>query len=1356
MNDLRHNTIIFYLSLLIAIIAQSVSAHAYSEKFIRFSNSHVNNIYQDSKGYIWVCSDNGLNRFDGVNVKTFSHIHSDTTSLVSNSVLTIMEDRSGTLWVGTVAGIQSFDRKTERFSSPKLKYPHITDFTYVNTIIEDKKGNIWFTTSRSGIICLKAGTREPVYYLKTNSNICSNKINTLYEDRYGNIWIGSQESGISILNSGNHTLTNYEHDPENENSLSSNTVFSFAETPDGQMLVGTIDGGIDAFNYATRKFTRNYIPCDGNIFTLTASRSGRLWIGTDGNGLKYYDFKTHASGIYESRLQDFDYRRIKVHSIYEDKQGNLWAAIFQKGVLMIPPEDRRFNNIGFNPYSVENSIGSECVLSILQDRDGDLWVGTDGDGIYRLNNDKVVSRHYGILKGGGKSILSIFQDSRGDIWVGSYLYGLYKYERSSDSFRNVPIYDDFGRSIKEVNVINEDKNGNLWIGTNGNGLCIYDTKSGKPKFLRYNLMKDSGQLLGNSIHSICFDKRGNVWIGTSEAGISKLNLKTGKYTDYNTANGNLCSNNVFSIVEDRKGYIYAGTKMGITRINPSDGTAKFYTVNDGLSNDCVYGLEIDGNDNLWASTNEGLSKMNLKNGDISTYYVTDGIMSNEFKRGAAFKSASGELFFGGLDGLTSFRPFETRKIHPLLNLAFTDLYMQGSSDDNGVADSEMRQIPIDELDKITLPYDSNSFSIGYSAIEYNYPDNVEYQIRLETPGGDGDWITQPLKTRVATYTNLKPGKYVFHVRATLGDSGTVLERSITIIIKPPFWLSWWAKTIYALLILAVAFVAYRSAMNRLRARKRIAEQEGERRMMESKLQFFTDISHEVRTPLTLILSPIESLIKSTSNQDLLKIYKMIDQNGKRILRMINQIMDLRKLDNSEMRLAASETDVKQFLTTVFSSFTQMAEKKGIEYDFSAADNLPRMWIDRDKLDKVVFNVLSNAFKYTPDGGRIALSVAVEDDNLTIRVKDSGAGIPKEFWNAIFERFYQVRDDSNRNKMGTGIGLHLCHKLMELHHGRIFVESSDANGSVFTIQLPLDSSYLTDDQKVSETDIVQPQRLELPDEDDESAMETAEKEPSASKNRHTVLVVEDEAEIRNYLHEILGKEYNVITAENGAVGLEAAIKQIPDCIVTDIMMPEMTGTEMCRKIKTNPSTCDIPVIMLTAKATEQQRVEGIQYGADSYITKPFSVDHLKTRIRKLIELRYAMRSKYSGKLEVKDDNIKVKSADEKLLEKVEAFVLKQLDNTDLSVELISQEIGVSRSHLHRKLKQLTNQNPSDYIKNTRLRHAAYLLANKNIAVSEACYATGFSSLSHFSNSFKEFYGISPTKYVELNRVDTDNK
>ncbi len=1345
------NRILFITYILVAFFCTNLNAN--TDKFYglkdKLSNSHVNKIYQDRKGYIWVCTDNGLNVFDGSEFKTVYHKQNDTTSLVDNSVLTVLEDRKGNFWVGTTGGLQLFNRDTEQFTTIHFSYPHVTDFSYFNCILEDSKGNIWVSTSRSGAICLRANTLQPIYYMQTNSNICSNKINTLFEDRFANIWIGSQDNGISILNVQNHTLVNYANNPTNLNSLSSNKVYSILENIDGNILVGTIDGGINLFNYSRQQFTRNYINSGNAVYTLKRGNKNNLWIGTDGLGLKSYDYTTKKISTYETDLNTVDLRKAKVHCVLQDKQGNVWLALYQDGIMLIPNMKKVFTNIGFNPFYSEKSIGTECVLSVLEDSKGKVWIGTDGDGIYRLNSQRNVEKHFDSSKLNASVILSVFEDNQKRIWVGTYLCGLFLYNPSTDSFLKMPLNVN-GREIKDIFTIVGDKVGNLWIGTNENGLCVYNPTNKQIKSYTYDLLKSGNQILSNSVQTILLGNNDLVWIGTSSAGISCLNSRTNTFYDYKKENGKVNNNNITTIVQDNYGNIWIGTKQGLNYIDIKQKTVKLYTEAEGLANASVLGIQIDKHNNLWISTSLGLSHFDIKRKSFTNYYVSDGLLNDEYKRGAYFQSKSGELFFGGIDGLSSFFPFKIEESAHLKNLVFTNLFIYNEK--VKVGESSYLRKNINAVDEIKIDHNIKSFSLGFVALEFNNPGKVVYQVKME--GFDNDWKTLPLGSKLATYTNLGYGNYKFHVRAYFAGSEPV-ERNISVVVSPPLWLSLWAKFIYFLLILALGYWSYKKMLHKLDQRKEESQKEIEQQIMQSKLQFFTDISHEIRTPLTLILTPVERLIKETQDGNLRNTYKLINLNGQRILRLVNQIMEMRKLDRGQVKLKTVETDVAAFVREIMSSFDNAIAERKCEFNIVIADNLPIVWIDHEKLDKVIFNVLSNAFKYIPTDGKISIKVDVENEDLRIRISDNGPGIPSNQHENIFNRFYQIQNESNYNKIGTGIGLHLSRSLIEIHQGKIYVDNQTDVGACFVICIPINNNYLKPDEMVHKQTTISLAEMVQPSLDifEPEKLEMGTSNYSSTKNRYKVLIVEDNNDIRNYIASILEKDYQIIKAENGNHGLELVLKEMPDCVISDVMMDGMDGIELCKKIKTNEKTFHIPVIILTAKTTIEQRVEGLEVGADSYIPKPFNIDHLKIRVSKLIEVRQTIKNKYQGKFEVPKEQIKIKSVDEKLLEKFESIVKEQLDNSDLSIEIISKQIGISRSQLQRKLKQITNQNPSDYLKSMRLKYAAILLTSKNLSISEVTYACGFASLSHFSNSFKEFYGMSPSNYVEIIKNET---
>ncbi|GHV25172.1 hybrid sensor histidine kinase/response regulator [Bacteroidia bacterium] len=1310
------------------------------------SNSHVNRTYQDKQGLIWICTDNGLTVFNGFSFKTYYNNPKDSTTLMVNSVLSVLEDSNGYFWVGTTAGLQRFDKETEKFITIPLSYPQVNDFSYINCIIEDHKGNIWLSTNRAGAVCIKVKTHQPVYYMLTNSTICSNKINVIYEDRFNNIWFGSYDNGISILNTQNLMISNYAHRPNDENSLSSNKIFSIIENYDGNILIGTIDKGIDMYEYRSQSITREYIPSIENIYTLYNDSKKNLWIGTDGSGLKRYDYKTKSITTHESVSNQVDLQSAKVHGIIEDTQGNIWLALYQKGVLMLPAENQLFKNIGYNPFNPQKNIGTECVLSISEDHAGDIWVGMDGDGIYRFNAERQIKQHYQTNRLKGRSVLTIFEDSKKRLWAGTYLDGLFLYNQGTDAFEKRSLVIE-NVEVRHINVITEDDQGNLWIGTNENGLCIYNPETQEKEFFQYDLLKSGNQLLNNTVQALLCEKNNRVWIGTSINGLSCFNRSDHTFTDYTVANGKLTNNDINTLAMDKAGNIWVGTNYGLNFIDVKSGKTTFYTEEDGLSNAAVCGIEIDKDNNLWISTGKGLSNYHTTTRQFTNYYVIDGLANNEFRRGAHFQSQSGELFFGGIGGISYFFPFLHKPTHPLLNLKFTNLLIYDEEVKINDGKKPILVKSIDYSNKIVLNYSIKSFTIGFAGIEYNNQENVVYQIKME--GFDNDWKTLPSdNNHLATYTNLPPNKYRFTVKAYLPNTDEYKERSIEIVVTPPVWLTWWAKLIYVLLALALLYFVYQEILKRIKKKQEDLKRINENQVMQSKLQFFTDISHEIRTPLTLILTPIEHLLAVTTDNELKKTYTLISRNGQRILRLINQIMEMRKLDRGQIKLQAEETDVNELLKEIMTSFDYPAAEKNIQFTLNTQENLPKVWIDCEKLDKVIFNVLSNAFKYTPNNGTIQINVDTTATDLVITISDSGQGIPKEQREIIFNRFYQIHDAGNKSKMGTGIGLHLSRSLMDIHQGNIYVQDSEV-GATFVITLPLDDLYLKPEERLKEhaernvATLVQASITEpVIDNSDLNGIRTA-------KRKRTLLIVEDDLEIRNYIAGILGDEYNILQTENGKVALELAIKELPDCVISDLSIDEMDGLELCKKLKSNENTCHIPIIMLTARTAVEERVEGLQMGADSYIPKPFNIAHLRVRIQKLIELRMMMKNKFEGKFEIDRENVKIKTSDEKFLERLEKCVKEKMDDPDISVETISKDIGMSRSQLQRKLKGLTNQNPSEYIKTTRLRHAAHLLSTQKLSISEVTYATGFSSLSHFSNSFRDFYGMSPSQWIEVN-------
>ncbi len=1305
------------------------------------SSTHINKICQDHLGYIWIATDYGLTRFDGSEAMTYTRT-SDAGSLLSNTVLTVMEDSERNLWVGTTDGIQLFDPRTQTFITPRLSYPNVPEFSYVNSIIEDRKGNIWFTTSRSGAVCIRKGDTEPVCYMTTNSRICSNKTTILYEDSFGNIWIGSMDAGITIFNSSTNSMTTLRHDPDDPASLSSNMIFTIEQTNDGRLFIGSLDGGIDAYDYRSNRVTRDVVKVDGNVYILRNSpETNTMYIGTDGNGLKKYDVATGRLSDVGIAVKEFNPLKAKIHDILTDRQGNLWLGVFQKGALMVPKHDDSLINYSYSPFSPALNIGTEPVLCALQSSDGALWVGTDGDGIYRSAGPEAPMRH--IADSG--TILTIFQDSRGTIWTGNYLNGLSRYNPATDTFVPValPLPDTPGGRVKEVNVISEAPDGSLWIGTNNDGICIYNPATGATRFITHDpTHPDAAQLPGNAIHDILFTADGKVWIGTSDSGLTCLDLTTKRFEYFGAKNMRLSNNCVFSLRQDPTGAVWAATRMGLNRI--LNGRTQVFNETHGLLNNLIYGINIDARGKLWLSTGGGISRLDPGTLTFDCPVPADRMCCGEFKRNSGCIGLDGRIYFGGVGGLISFMPDRKRESHELLLVAFNELTIIKDNSDNAAADNTEETISLTERRSIVLDHRNSSFTVSFGAVEFSQPENVSYSVMLE--GHDNGWILLPAGVRTATYSSLPPGDYRLRLKASIADYKPQ-ECAMLLSIPPPPYLSPWAKAAYAVVFLILLYLLYRAVRYRIRKEEERSRQLMQAEAAEQKLQFFTDISHEIRTPLTMVLSPLDTLRDKIRDKQALHTLDVMHHNGERILRLIDQIMDLRRLDNNQMRLCVRKVNARSFITDLGLSFENYALQRHIDFSIEIDGEVPEfVWLDSDKVDKVVFNVLSNAFKFTPEGGKIHLTVKIEGENLAIRISDTGPGISQENHDDVFRRFY--RGNAPATASGTGIGLHLARKMVVLHHGSIDIESSSADGTVMRILIPFSSAAYADGEHSAADNAAPITHAAVELHDATLGKPLADDGPL----RHaTVLVVEDDPSILDYVARALGEHYNVLVATDGSMGLELTLSRHPDLIITDIMMDGIDGLELCRKIRANDDTSDIPVVMLTAKVSQAQRDEGIRAGADAYITKPFSIAHLLNRVNMLIMQRRMLKEKYSGEVAVNEDIAKIKSNDERLFERVRKVVLDNLASPDLSVEFIAQEVGVSRSHLQRRLKVAANMNPSEYIKRERMRHAAMMLTKKNVAVSEVAYATGFSTLSHFSTCFKEFYGMSPTRYVALNQT-----
>ena len=1070
---------------------------------------------------------------------------------------------------------------------------------------------------------------------------------------------------------------------------------------------------------------------------------------------------------YTINTAPMDFSEGKIHTILEDKDKNLWLGLFQKGIVLIPKQSNPFEYYG-SKSTYYNPIGQGCVMSIFQDSNQHLWIGADNEGIYELDAEGGCLRHYqpgSSSHSVANTIMCIYEDSEKNLWLGSYTRGIAKLNRKTGVCDySLPVDNE------KILSITEDKQKNLYIGTLGSGFYQYNLQTGSLK--HYESAKDEtgdlkrNELVNDWINYIFCDSEGFIWLGHYK-GVSCFNPLTGSFINYRQVNTLISGCVGYAIQEDYSGNIWAGTTDGLYCFNKKTEELKRFTTADGLSNNVICGLCEDSRHDIWLSTYMGISKYDVKNNRFVNYYSGDGLQGNEFTHGAFYKDKKGKIYFGGINGVTYFSPESIGSVSKETNVWVTDFYVFNHPiHKNSLSGGEpVIDTSVQDANQFRLSYKDNTFSIVFSTLQYNNPEQISYQYKVDELGSQ--WLsTEPGVNRV-TYNNLPPGQYTFQVRAL--NYGNYSEtRTVKILITPPWYQTWWAYCVYITLagLLVLGIVNY--ILSRMRHRREIMKREHAEQLNEAKLQFFINISHEIRTPMTLIINPLEKLLADKRDGELHKTYLMIYRNAQRILRLINQLMDVRKLDKGQMFMKFRETDMVGFIADLMQTFEYMARKKNIRFVFKHEMPQLKVWIDLNNFDKVLMNILSNAFKYTPDGGEVQVSLSTGRDitrrdalrdYFEIVITDSGIGIDRNKIERIFERFYQIDNNVTKSNFGTGIGLHLSRSLVQLHHGIIFAENrEDAPGSRFIIRIPLGSAHLrTDELETVDADTVMFHTVDKPVLAKlEEELMMGEEEPQTgtkAKTRLRILVVEDEIEIKAYLKSELSDEYKVETCNNGKEAYDLILRDTPDLVISDVMMPEMDGLALCRKIKQNTNVNHVPIILLTAKSKPEDTLEGMETGADAYMVKPFNTELLKRTIANLIANRRLLRNKFSGAQQQEDkiEKITMKSGDEILMGKIMKVVNEHLDDPTLNVEMLASEVGLSRVHVHRKLKELTNLSTRDFIKNIRLQQAATLLAQDHkLTVSEIAYATGYTNLSHFSSSFREKYGMSPKEYMNQHR------
>ena len=1319
------------------------------------SNSLINQVYQDKRGFIWVATEYGLNKFDGTKFSIYSHREDDHTSINNNYVRCVYEDRSGNVYIGTLTGMIKYDRASDSFEEIRMLRDDKQIHPHVISMIELHNGDIMITTSGQGVFSIKNGTNEVVFESELTSSLNSIYLNVIYEDSSHNIWIGSESEGLNHYNPRTGKITIFQAGQ----NISSNNITAITEDDFGNIFVGTLTKGLSRFDPISGVFRNISYQGASNLFvrSLLVNDKNQLFIGTDGQGVKSYNREKNVIEDYVISTP-FDFSRAKVHSIMQDKDQNLWFGLFQKGIIFIPALENKFNYYGFQQL-YNNPIGSGCVTAIYKDQNGITWVGTDNDGLYGVdeNNNRKVHFHKTASPNSVPDIVnSIYEDIRGNLWIGSYTQGLAKLNRKTGDCQYIQRL-----SSEKVYCITEDPNGNLLAGTYGSGIFILDRSGNVIGNLESSKQETDvltlDELANDWVNCMMYDKDGLLWIGHYK-GVSCYDSKSKSFLKFLNQNNLLPGTVVIAMLEDESGKIWIGTTTGLHCFDKQSCEVQSFTTAQGLSNDVICGICQDEENNLWISTYKGINKYNIGQNRFIAYFANDGLQGNEFAKGAFFKDRDGLVFFGGVNGVTSFYPDRIQYQERELDILLTNFYLFNKPIHTSVESGGQNIVDTSLLDveNIRLAHYDNTFSFEFSTLDFSNPERISYQYMIE--GVNSEWLNTYPGVNMVTYNNLPPGFYSFLFRAN--DNGNYSPvKTIHVTITPPWYQTWWAYTFYGLCVvfLLLGITAY--IISRFHYRQELMEKTHAEQINEAKLQFFINISHEIRTPLTLIINPLEKIISDNRDSELQKMYLMIYRNAQRILRLINQLMDVRKLDKGQMRLNCRETDIVGFIRDLMITFEYQAKRKNINFSFEYEDPKLMVWIDLNNFDKVLLNILSNSFKFTPDHGdiKVVLTKGSGDNSIygeyfEISVSDTGIGIDEDKIEKIFDRFYQINNESTNVNFGTGVGLHLSRSLVKLHQGVIFAENrADVQGSRFVIRLPLGNAHFKPDEidlnlsgNILSNSAEKGKNMEL----FEHETEEDDEKPVKSKSKYHILIVEDEDEIRHFLKNELSSEFHIHESKNGKEALDFILKEKPDLIISDVMMPVMDGITLVKKIKQNININHIPVILLTARSSTEEKIEGLGIGADAYLVKPFNIDVLKKTAVNLVVNRERLKNNFSGNQEQNEKirKIDMKSSDEILMEKIMKTINDNISNPDLNVDMLAKNVGFSRVHMHRKLKELTNQSARDFIRGIRLKQAAALLLEKELAISEVAYATGFVNLSHFSNSFKEFHGMSPKEYI----------
>lgn len=1332
------------------------------------SNNYVVSIAQDKQGFLWFATEEGLNKFDGTRFTTYykndQSLHSQ--GITGNELNRLYADaHRPIIWIATQRdGLNAYDYEKQTFTAYQHneENPHsliTNDVTDITPSTQSEEG-LWLSTYYRGIDYLDISSGKFTHYNKsTVPTLPSEQTWTILDGGDGNLYIGHVGHGFSILSLKDKNVKNFRNEPEDPTSLPGDDVRCLTKDSNGNIWLGT-DRGLALFNAANQNFITfknnkndKYTTLCNRILSIRQLNDNKLWVASELNGITIIDLK--QSMFLSPEQLSIEYIRegddsrslsnTSVRSIFQDSFNNIWIGTWGGGINFISNEPPLFTTLSYSPIpNSENSLNNKVASSLCTDRQGHLWVGTDGGGINVFDGDKriaIYKKETGEIT--SNFILASLQDSNGNLWFGSFQGGLTCYDSRNKTFRSISL---MGQSNLDIRTIYEDNEHNIRVGYSG-GIIVLNPQN--MEVIRHYNIKNS-ELHSDFVRAIAQDDKGRYWIGTFGDGVGLYTPDMHLIKTFNQYYG-FCSNTINQIIQDKQKRMWIGTGEGLVCFpSPEELTYKTYQRKDGLVNTSICAINEDKNGNIWFSTNKGISCYVTDKDCFYNYGHSDDVPAGTFSSGCVTQDENGFIYFGSINGVCCFNPAIIMNEQQAPTAVITEMKILGRLSN---PENNDMIINLAKGQNIELEHGQNSFDLKFNVQNYSLVNQVDYAYMLK--GLENSWYTVNENNSV-TFRNVPPGKYEFLIKARIHNQEWPEEAtSLTIRINPPLWLAWWAKLIYVLAFISITYLILHAYKKKLdleslyTLEKKNHEQEQE--LNQERLRFYTNITHELRTPLTLILGPLEDMQKDTSlpAKQAQKL-SVIHQSALRLLNLINQILEFRKTETQNKKLCVCKGNIAPLIHEIGLKYKELNQKTKIDFRIQIEKEEMMLFFDKEIINIILDNLISNAIKYT-EQGRITLSlyqtVRNEVAYTEIKVSDTGYGISAEALPHIFNRYYQ--ESGKHQASGTGIGLALVKNLVELHEGEIRAESVQNEGSTFYISLLTDNIY---------PNALHSDSTELPEEEKIQETDTADaQKPATESDKPILLVVEDNEEIQKYIAESFAESFEVITANNGEEGERQAINRIPDIIVSDIMMPVMDGITMCRQLKKDVRTSHIPIILLTAKDSLQDKEEGYEVGADSYLTKPFSASLLRSRINNLLESRKKLAAQFQTQStpgnhpDLSEKRTIITEAlsklDNEFIEKITQLIEENLSSEKIDITYLSDKMCMSSSTLYRKMKALTGLSTNEYIRKVKMQNAERLLLEGKYNISEIAYNVGMNSTGYFRQCFKEEFGLSPSDYLK---------